>query len=157
MNPSAKASREYLKGAVMTAAPEQLQLMLYDGVIRFTLRGKEALERDDPEGAFNGFERAQRIVLELNNGLRREVNPELVDQMAALYDFAYRRLVDAHVHRDVEAADDALRILRHLRETWVMLLDKLATESPPTVPNPSPQAPEDRTEPDTPPPLSIEG
>jgi flagellar protein FliS len=135
MNPSAKASQEYLKSAVMTAAPEQLQLMLYDGAIRFTLRGKDALERDDAEGAYNGFERAQRIVLELNCGLRREVNPELVDQMTALYDFIYRRLIDANVHRDVAAADDALRILRHQRETWNMLLGKLAAEAPQTKPD----------------------
>jgi len=125
MNPSARASQEYLKSVVMTASPEQLQLMLLDGAIRFTQRGKEALEKDDIEGAFNGFERAQRIVLELNNGLRREVNPELVDRMAALYDFIFRRLIDANVHRETRAADDALRILRHQRETWVLLLEKL--------------------------------
>ena len=135
MNPSAKASQEYLKSAVMTAAPEQLQLMLYDGAIRFTLRGKDALERNDAEGAYNGFERAQRIVLELNCGLRREVNPELVDQMTALYDFIYRRLIDANVHRDAAAADDALRILRHQRETWTMLLGKLAAEASQTMPD----------------------
>jgi flagellar protein FliS len=126
MNPSAKASREYLKGAIMTASPEQLQLMLLDGAIRFAQRGKEALEKGDIEGAFNGLERAQRIVLELGNGLRREVNPKLVDQMAALYDFIYRRLIDANLHREVQAADDALRILRHQRETWAMLTRKLA-------------------------------
>jgi flagellar protein FliS len=130
MKPSAKASQEYLRSVVMTASPEQLQLMLFDGAIRFTLRGKEALEQDDIEGAFNGFERAQRIVLELHNGLRREVAPQLVDQAAALYDFVYRRLIDANVHRDSQAADDALRILRHQRETWLMLLERLAQQSP---------------------------
>jgi len=126
MNPSAHASKQYLKSAVLTASPEQLHLMLLDGAIRFTLRGKEALEKQHIEGAFNGFERAQRIVLELNNGLRREVNPQLVDQLAALYDFVYRRLIDANLHRDTKAADDALRILRHQRETWVLLIEKLA-------------------------------
>ncbi len=130
MNSSAKASKEYLKGAVMTASPEQLQLMLLDGAIRFTLRGREALEKGDTEAAFNGFERAQRIVLELNNGLRREVNPELVDRMAALYDFIFRRMIDANVHRETQAADDALRILRHQRETWALLIEKLAREAP---------------------------
>jgi flagellar protein FliS len=136
MNSSSNASKEYLKSAVMTASPEQLQLMLLDGAIRFTLRGREALEKNDIEGAFNGFERAQRIVLELNNGMRREVNPELVDQMAALYDFVYRRLIDANIQREVQGADDALRILRHQRETWVMLLEKLSSEaqSPADVP-----------------------
>jgi flagellar protein FliS len=134
MNSSAKASKEYLKSVIMTASPEQLQLMLLDGAIRFTLRGKEALERDDAEAAFNGFERAQRIVLELNNGLRREINPELVDRMAALYDFIFRRLIDANVHREDQAAEDAVRILRHQRETWALLVEKLARETPQTAP-----------------------
>jgi flagellar protein FliS len=141
MNSSAKASKEYLKGAVMTASPEQLQLMLLDGAIRFTLRGKEALEKDDTEAAFNGFERAQRIVLELNNGLRRDVNPELVDRMAALYDFIFRRLIDANVHRETQAAEDALRILRHQRETWMLLIEKLTREAPQTTPPNRPATP----------------
>lgn len=130
LNSPAHASKEYLKNAVMTASPEQLHLMLLDGAIRFTLRGREALEQRDIEGAFNAFERAQRIVLELNNGLRREVNPQLVDQLAALYDFIYRRLIDANIRRETKAADDALRILRHQRETWALLIEKLARELP---------------------------
>jgi flagellar protein FliS len=132
MKSSAQASKEYLKGAVMTASPEQLQLMLLDGAIRFTLQGQEALQRADIEGAFNAFDRAQRIVLELTNGLRREINPELVDQLAALYDFVYRRLIDANIHREPKAADDALRILRHQRETWALLMEKLAQSAAPT-------------------------
>lgn len=129
MNCSAKASHEYLKNVILTASPEQLQVMLLDGAIRFATRGKEALQKKDYEGAFNGFERAQRIVLELNNGLRREVNPQLVDQMTALYDFIYRRLIDANIHREPAAADDALRILRHQRETWALLIEKLSKEA----------------------------
>lgn len=139
MKQSAKVSQEYLKNAVLTATPEQLQMMLYDGAIRFTLRGAEALQRKDFEGAFNGFERAQRIVLELNNGLRREINPQLVDQMSALYDFIYRRLIDANVRQNLGAADEAVRILKHLRETWVMLMEKLAEEAPKTIPHPKPE------------------
>jgi flagellar protein FliS len=130
MNASAKVSKEYLKSAVMTASAEQLQLMLFDGAVRFAERGKAALEGSDFEGAFNALERAQRIVLELSNGLRREVSPQLVDQMAALYDFIYRRLIDANICHDTQAADDALRILRHQRETWVMLINKLAQTTP---------------------------
>jgi flagellar protein FliS len=141
MNSSSNASKEYLKSAVMTASPEQLQLMLLDGAIRFTLRGKEALEKDDIEGAFTGFERAQRIVLELNNGLRREVNPELVDRMAALYDFVFRRLIDANIHRETQAADDALRILRHQRETWALLIEKLTHDAPQALPDKLPADP----------------
>jgi flagellar protein FliS len=129
MSMTANASQEYLRNAVLTASCEQLQLMLYDGAIRYAMRGRAALESKDYEGAYNGFERAQRIVLELHNGLRRDVNPALVDQMASLYNFVYRRLVEATMERSVAAADDGLRILRHQRETWVMLMEKVAAEN----------------------------
>jgi flagellar protein FliS len=122
-------SHEYLKNAVLTATPEQLQLMLYDGAIRFATQGKEALAASDRENAFNAFDRAQRIVLELGNGINRDVNPELADQMLALYNFVFRRLVEANVEQDEQAADEALTIVRHMRETWVMLMDKLKRET----------------------------
>lgn len=126
MSTTSAASQEYLKNAVLTASQEQLQLMLYDGAIRFALRGRDALARQDYEGAYNGFERAQRIVLEMHNGLQREKNPAVIDQLTSLYTFIYRRLVEATMERSVQAADDAITILRHQRETWVMLMDKLA-------------------------------
>jgi flagellar protein FliS len=130
MTQNSRASQEYLKNAVMTATPEQLQLMLYDGAIRFATRGLEAMQAKDREGMFNALERAQLIVLELSNGIRREVNPTLADQMAALYSFVYRRLVDANIHCDEQALQEALRILRYQRETWLLLMKKLQEQPP---------------------------
>lgn len=130
MSYGAKPTQEYVKNAVMTATPEQLQLMLYDGAIRFTLRGAEAIRAGDREAAFNNFDRAQQIVLELRNGLRREVNPELADQMSALYGFIHSRLVEANMQQSEAAVEDALRILRHQRETWVLLIEKIRKEVP---------------------------
>ncbi|HMQ16930.1 MAG TPA: flagellar export chaperone FliS [Phycisphaerae bacterium] len=132
MSQSTHKSFEYLKSAVMTATPEQLQLMLLDGAIRFSAKAREALEKKDIEGTFNALERAQRIVLELINGMNRDANPGLVDQMAGLYNFVYRRLVEANMKRDPQAIADALRILEHQRETWRLLIDKVsrAAQSP---------------------------
>lgn len=123
---NAHGSQEYLRNTVMTASPERLQLMLFDGGIRFATRGREALAASDLEGAYHALERAQRITLQLAAGLNREVNPELVDQMAGLYNFVYSRLVDGCLRRDVGPIDEALSVLRHLRETWTMLMDKVA-------------------------------
>lgn len=130
MSYAANPSQEYLKNAVLTAPPEQLQLMLYDGAIRFTTRGLDALRAKDREAMFNALDRAQRIVLEMANGLRRDINPDLADQMAALYNFVYRRLIDANLNQDEKALDDALRILKHQRDTWVMLMEKLRRDVP---------------------------
>jgi flagellar protein FliS len=135
-------SQEYLKSAVLTASPEQLQLMLYDGAIRFATRGLEAIQNQDREAAFNALDRAQRIVLELSNGLRREVNPDLADQMAALYNFVFNRLVEANINQEEQPIHDALRILRHQRETWILLMEKLRRELYPTA---GPEGPEQVT------------
>jgi flagellar protein FliS len=130
MSYNANSSSEYLKNAVMTATPEQLQLMLYDGAIRFAVRGLEAIRAKDREAALLALERAQLIVLEMGNGIRREVNPELADRMGAIYSFVYRRLIDANVKQDEQALQDALRILRYERESWQLLVEKLQKETP---------------------------
>ncbi len=116
----------YLRDAVLTATPEQLQLMLYDGAIRNATQGKEALTKKDYETAYNKLTRAQHILLEMINGLNYDVNADLCRRVASIYNFLYRKLVDACVQRDVGAIDDALRVLRIERETWQLLVDKVA-------------------------------
>ena len=115
----------YLRDAVMTATPEQLQLMLYDGCIRFATQAREAIERNDYENSYSKLTRAQHIILEMQNGLNYEVNRELCERVASIYNFLYRKLVDASVQRDVQAIDDALKVLRIERETWRILVDKV--------------------------------
>jgi flagellar secretion chaperone FliS len=121
-------SNEYLRNAVLTASPEQLQLMLYDGAIRFSRQGIDGTQRKNWEDAFNGFSRAQRIVLELINGLNYEVDRELCTRMAGLYNYIYRKLVEASVHRDIERGNEAVKLLEYQRETWLLLLEKLRQE-----------------------------
>lgn len=119
------ASTEYQRNAVLTATPEQLHLMLYDGAIRFTRQAREAMERKDLETSCEKLLRVQRIMLELENGLRPEVNPDLCRQMSSLYSFVYDRLVEANMKRDVALVDESLQVLEHMRETWCLLLGKL--------------------------------
>ena len=115
----------YLRDSVLTATPEQLQLMLYDGAIRYSLQARDAIERKDYETSYNKLTRAQHIVLEMQNGLKFEVNPQLCERVASIYSFLYRTLVNACTDRDVKAIDDAVRVLRIERETWQLLVDKV--------------------------------
>ncbi|HUO07186.1 MAG TPA: flagellar export chaperone FliS [Phycisphaerae bacterium] len=124
----AAPSQEYLKTKVMTASPEMLTLMLWDGAIRFAEQAKEAIRRKDIEGSFKALVRSQKIITELSTALNRNINPDLCGKLAALYNFIYRRLVEANITKDEKLVDDALEIMRHQRETWVMLMDKLAKE-----------------------------
>lgn len=116
----------YLRNAVLTATPEQLQLMLYDGAIRFALQGKDALLANDYEQSFEKLTRAQHIIIEMKKGLNFEVNPDLCRRVDGLYTFLYNKLVDACVLRVPGFVDDAVRVLRIERETWRILCDKVA-------------------------------
>jgi len=162
---STSVSKEYLRNAVQTASPEQLHLMLYDGAIRFATQARDAIEAGQIEETYNLLTRAQKIVLEMQNGLRSEVDPEITGQMSALYSFVYRKLVDANIQRDVDAIDDAVKILRYQRETWVMLMEKVQEQNGKDAGPERPQKPSRKpaftpTEPDAPPApgsLSVEG
>jgi flagellar secretion chaperone FliS len=132
----------YLRDAVLTASREQLHLMLYDGAIRFTRQGIKAIEDRNWEQCFDGFSRAQKIVLELINSLNYDVDRDLCKRMAGLYNFIYRKLVDAGGQRQVAPAQEALEILEYQRETWVLLLERLKEEqagtAAPKAPSPLP-------------------
>ncbi|MFQ5494788.1 MAG: flagellar export chaperone FliS [Phycisphaerae bacterium] len=136
-----KAENPYLRDAVLTATPEQLQLMLYDGAIRLALQARDAIERKDFETSFHRLTRAQHIILEMKSGLNHDVNRELCERVASLYTFIYNKLVDACVNRDAEAVDDALKILRMERETWKILVDKVNQTAEASKEGAEPEAP----------------
>ena len=127
MNPHAnpQAAQNYLKTKVLTATPEQLQLMLYDGALRFGEQARVALEKRNYEQSYNMISRVQRIITEMQSSLKPKVAPDLCQKLAALYNYIYRRLIEANVDHKVEALDEALNLLRYQRETWTMLLDQL--------------------------------
>src|SRR5271154_3987932 len=100
-----QAAQNYLKTKVLTATPEQLQLMLYDGAISFAEQGKAALEKKDYEASYRVLTKAQKIINELISKLRPDVYPELCSKLSALYSYAYRHLFRANVHHNVEDVD----------------------------------------------------
>lgn len=122
------AFRAYLESKILTASPEQLQLMLYEGAIRFAKVAKQALIDQDFERAADAFDRLDGIFLELHCGLRPEIQPDLCDKFASLYNFCVRKFIEANYRRATAPIDEAIAVTQHLRETWVMVLERLADD-----------------------------
>lgn len=118
-------AQNYLRTKVLTATPEQLQLMLYDGAIRFSEQAKVALTEKKYDQSYDLLSRTQKIIAELIASLKPDVAPDLCGKLSGLYNFVYRKLVEANVDHKIDALDEALSILRYQRETWALLLDKL--------------------------------
>ncbi len=125
MNQNA-AQQAYLQAKVLTATPEQLQLMLYDGAIRFCEQARPALEQKQFETSHTLICKAQKILIELQSSLKKDQAPDICKNLAALYTFCYRKLIDASVKQDLAALDESVSILKFQRDTWRLLLDQLA-------------------------------
>jgi flagellar protein FliS len=126
--PHNQAAQNYLRTRVMTATPEQLQMMLFDGALRFAQAGKAALEKKDFEQTYHNLTSAQKIVSELICTLKHEVHPELCGRLASLYQYAYKKLVEASIKHNMDAMDEAINVLTFQRETWSMLLQQLSKQ-----------------------------
>ncbi len=124
MNP--QAAQQYLRTRVLTANPEQLQMMLFDGAIRFGEQARIALQDRKFETSYTMISRMQKIVTELSGSLKHDIAPELCDKLTALYNYAYRKLIEANVAHKLESLDEAIQILKYQRQTWAMLLQQLS-------------------------------
>ncbi len=122
---NANAAQQYLKTRVMTATPEQLQLMLYDGAVRFAEQARVAILAKDYDTSYASIGRVQKILSEMTCSLKRDLFPELCDRLSALYTYVYKKLIEANVDHEVAPMDEAIELLKYQRETWSMLLEQV--------------------------------
>lgn len=130
-----QAANSYLRTRVLTATPEQLQLMLYDGAIRFCEQARTALLEKNWEQSYAQIARVQKIIMEMNCSLKHNIHPDLCGKLASLYNYAYRKLIEANIDHNVESLDEAMNILRYQRETWAMLMEQLGKQKAAVVAN----------------------
>ena len=120
------AAEAYKRQQVLTATPEALTLMLYNGALRFMTEGREAIEKKDFEEANNSLQKAQNIITEFRVTLNMEY--EIAHQLLPLYNYVYDRLVEANMKSDVEQLDEAKNIITELRDAWAQAMKKARAE-----------------------------
>jgi flagellar protein FliS len=131
----------YLVAQVMTAPPQRLHLMLIEGAIRLIHEARRHWAAREDDRAGEAIIRAQEIVGQLLAAFQRDVEPELVKRVAAVYLYVYRALMQASLERDEAKLADALKVLDAERETWRELCERVAATSPdrcPRTPGPAP-------------------
>ena len=115
--PAQNPREAYLAASVTTASPGQLLVMLYERLVLDLQRATDALRSGEHSQAHAPLLHAQDIVLELASSLRVDVW-DGAPGLAALYDFLYRELIRANVHKDLAAAEFCLESAAALRDTW---------------------------------------
>jgi flagellar protein FliS len=111
------AQRAYTEAGVLTASPEQLVLMLYDGAIRFLNQGAAALRGGQTALGRERVRRADAIISELNSTLDM-TRGEVPERLRSIYLFCRRQLLDATIHGRPDQVDVVIKLLAELREAW---------------------------------------
>ena len=109
---------QYQQAAASTAGPAQLVLMLYDGALVRLEVARDAIEDGRKAAAHEALVRVQAIVDELAVSLDLDRGGEVARNLAELYDYCSRQLVEANIHKDAGLVADVEAVLRNLRDAW---------------------------------------
>jgi flagellar secretion chaperone FliS len=106
MNPYARPNA-YRENSIMTASPEQLVVMLYDGAGRFLRQAEGSMIDGSWLQASEKLSRAEAIIDELLATLDMDAG-EVADRLQSIYVFCKTRLIEARIERlEALAAEEA--------------------------------------------------
>ena len=111
---------QYKENSVYTATPEELTLMLYNGLVKFIMLAQSAIDEKNIERANNSIIRAQDIVREFRVTL--DMKYEVSKHLDSIYDYMYRRLIQANIKKDKDILEEVLAMAKDLRDTWTQAM-----------------------------------
>jgi flagellar protein FliS len=107
----------YKQQSILTAAPERLLVMLYDGVGRFLMQAGAAMRDGDWTTANERMRRGEAIIDHLNETLDMSQG-KIAENLEGIYVFCKRLLMEARLERDADKIDTSRHLLGELREAW---------------------------------------
>ena len=111
----------YQQNSVMTASPQELTLMLYNGCLKFVKLAKKAMAEKNFEEKNTNIMKAQKIIQEFQITLNHDI--ELSNNMAQMYEYIYTRLIEANTKNDLETLEEVEGYVVELRDTWKQVIE----------------------------------
>lgn len=116
-----RSTAAYTESAVLTAPPERLVVMLYDGARRFLFQAAMAMREGKRVEADERLRRAELIIDELLTTLDLERGGIIADRLQGLYVYFLKRLSEARGDRDATKLDWVNEQMGELREAWAQI------------------------------------
>jgi flagellar protein FliS len=116
----AAAPQAYRESSVLSAPPEALVVMLYDGALRFLFQAAVLMREKQIEPMHRKLRRAEDIIIHLRDALDMEQG-EISERLHAIYMFCLRHLRQARFDQDPAKIEDVRKLLSELREAWATI------------------------------------
>ena len=110
-----------LETRILSATPIELVKMLYQAAIEEVQAARQHLQRGETAKRGRSVVKTIAILAELNGSLDHSKGGELSTQLAAMYDYLQRTLLDANFRQADDGLAAAETLLKTLGEAWSTL------------------------------------
>jgi flagellar secretion chaperone FliS len=114
----AASPNTYRQNAVLSARPEELVVMLYDGARRYLRQAAGAMRAGEVEPAHHRLRRAELIITHLDEVLDDERGGEISARLHSIYQFCLLHLNRARIAQDAGKVEEVGKLLGDLRGAW---------------------------------------
>ena len=116
------AYAQYNNSKVLTASPQELTKMLYDGAIKFCNIAQIGLEKGDERKFTTNLVKVENIIDYLNSTL--DMKYPVAKDFENVYNLMLGLCVDADMHREYAEENMAKvnKFLHTMRDTWVQAM-----------------------------------
>lgn len=121
----------YLENQVNSATPMGLVIMLHDGLLKFAGQAIENLNLEGTDArteAADSISRCIRIVTELNNSLRHDLDAGFSTRLSNLYGFFLNEFSRSLLEHSSKPIEDILPLVEELRDGWIRAEEQLQQE-----------------------------
>ena len=115
----------YKKTVLASTDRVQIILMLYEGMLNHIKIAKQKIERGDFLSKGSHISKATLIVSELSNVLDMEKGGEISINLRNLYNFILQRLLYANLNNDINALEEAEKVIGTIKDGWKEMMKEL--------------------------------
>jgi flagellar protein FliS len=108
----------YLENDVLSASPLRLIQMMYAAALDSISSARRSVRAGDIRARSRAITKAMRIVTELSRCLNREAGGDLSQNLANVYGYVLKLLIDANVKQSEKPLAESECLLSTLAEAW---------------------------------------
>lgn len=122
MSKAEQAAKQYrslgLKSEIKAASPHRLIQMLMAGLLAKIVAARHCIDSGNIAGKGENISMAISIVGGLRVSLDKEKGGEISENLANLYDYMERRLLEANLHTDITILDEVSGLVKEIKSAW---------------------------------------
>ncbi len=115
----------YKKTVLANTDEVQIIFMLYEGALNHIKIARKKIENGDVLSKGHHFSKVTAIISELSNVLDMEKGGDISKNLRSLYEYVLQRLLYANLNNDIQALEDAQKVVQTIRDGWQEMMQKM--------------------------------